>query len=222
MASDDSLLGMIFNSLLKWGKTRHALFSIGGTIGLLLLLAYIFAYQASAFDASDPYNYKPPSPNPSGPDAAIVRTITVSGYANEGATVDEPFDLEGDRIWAMVVTLTFQDEPASRRRFTNEADNFEVTVQFPDGTSDSDSGYATSTNPGEISLYFNWTSEGGKDWTDGDPNGVNSVTVSIECTDAGDQVPFFNPFNLRVIEDGGNDYQLTVFYIYTEDAPAKK
>lgn len=221
MADEDSLIRMIFSALMKWLRTRHALFSIAGTIGLLLLLSYIFAYQASAFPASDVLNYKPPPNNPSGPDDSIERTITVSGYANEGGTVDEDFDLEGDRIWALEVTLTFQDEPAQRRRFTNEADTIEVTLKFPDGTSDSDSASASSTNQGTINMFYNWSEEGGKDWTGGDPNAVNSVTVSIECTVAGDQVPFFNPFDMRTIADGGNDYQLTVFYIYTEDAAAR-
>jgi len=214
MDREDSLFWMIITPLLKWLKTRHAWASISGTFVLLIGLAWLFAYQADAFPTSDPYNAVIPGPRPGAPDDAITEILTVSGYASEGSPVDERFDLLGETIWTMSITFSAIDEPPARNfRFTNEADDFEVTVTLPDGTTETKSDYATDSKMAAIVFTFDWKDDGGIDWSD---DGGNSVLITVDCTDADDHYPFFSPFGSRVIADNGNDYSLEVDYSYTE------
>ncbi len=214
MAREDSLLGLIITPIFKWLKTRHSWISIGGTFILLVGLAWLFAYQADAFPAADPYNAVIPDPHPGIPDDAIQEVLTQQGYAAEGSPIDEPFDLNGKTIWTMRITFSAIDEPPARNlRFTNEADDFQVTVTFPDGTTETKSDYATDSKAAAITFTFDWQEEGGMDWTE---EGGNSVVVTVECTDADDHYPFFSPFDQRTIADNGNDYNLEVDYSYTE------
>ena len=214
MAREDSLIWMVIDSLTKWLKTKNALVAIVGTLILLGGLAWLFSYQVQAFPAQDPYNVGPSSNVGTGPAGAEEETLSQSGTANEGQPTEEPFDLAGDRIWEMEVTFSARDEEASRPRFTNTPDDFTVTVNFPDGTSDERSALVTSTSDQTITFYWNWTEEGGMDWTE---QGGNSITITVDCTNAGDQEPFFTLLHLRDIPDDGNLYSLSVFYVYTEN-----
>lgn len=216
MAREDSIVWMIINGLLKWLKSKNAPIGIVGTIVLLGILAYIFSAQADAFPAADPFNINPPTPDITGPDNAKTEEISVSGYATEGRDNPEHFDLLGETIWGMEVTLTAQDEPNDiRRRFTNAPDSFEVEIVFPDGDSDTLTGSASNSAPMVLTKVYNWTSEGGKSWIDPDTGTGNSVDVRVTCTNAGDQSPLFAPFGFRVTDDDGNQYTLSVFYLYT-------
>jgi hypothetical protein len=220
MPDENSIVGMVLGAIRKWLKTKNAPIAIIGTIGLLIILAWLFSYQAGAFPAADPYNYKPPTPSPGGPSGAEVDTISNSGYAQEGVEIDEPIDLEGERIWEMVVEFTFRDEPdeTMRRRLTNEPDEFEVTIAFPDGTSDTLQGSGGNSAETVLTKSYNWTSEGGKDWRDDEAGTTNRVDITVLCTVAGDQEPLFAPFGFRIVEDRGNNYTLTVEYTYTPEA----
>ena len=218
MFGEDSLLGMVVRGLLKWLKTRHAAYSIVGTIVLFSLLAYIFAMQVNAFPAQNPYNANGSGPDIVVPDNAELDIISVPGYANEGQPIDETFDLLGERIWGMVIELTFQDEPNDvRRRFTNTADTFVVTVNLPDGTSQDVSGSGSNTAAKTLTMALDWTDTGGMDWRDTDTGATNSVDIEVLCDPAGDQTPFFSPFTFRTIADDGNEYTLSVLYIYTPE-----
>lgn len=213
MVNEDSLFGIIIGGLMKWLRTRHALFSIVGTFGLMVALAMLFSYQVEAFPAQDPYNVDPTTISGTGPTNAEYLTETQSGRVNEGQSIDETFDLAGDVIWIMEVALSFTDEDPDRaQRFTNEPDTFEVTVMFPDGESQTKSASGTNTNPGTILFDYNWTGDGGIDWTE---DGGNVVVVTVTCTEAGNQHPLFNPFGFREVEDTGNDYTLSVYYGFT-------
>ncbi len=214
MAREDSLIWMIITPIMKWLKTRHAWASISGTIVLLVVMAYMFAWQAEAFPAADPYNAVIPDPHPGVPDDAIQEVETLNGYASEGSPYDERIDLMGDTVWTMRITFSATDEPPARNfRFTNEADDFELTVTMPDGTSETKTGYATDTNPASIIFTYDWQDDGGMAL---DPSDTNTMLVTVHCTDADDHYPFFSPFNQRVIDDEGNAYTLVVDYSYTE------
>ena len=214
MAREDSLLFMIITPIWKWLKTRHAWISIIGTIVLLGFMAYMFAWQAEAFPAADPYNAVIPDPYPGIPDDATRETETVNGYATEGSPIDERFDLMGTRVWTMVITFAATDEPPTGNvRFTNRPDDFEITVELPDGTTDTKTGSATEANPAAITFTWNWTEDQGMELAEGE---VNSMIVTVHCTDADDHYPFFSPFDRRTRADNGNDYTLMVDYSYTE------
>jgi hypothetical protein len=213
MAREDSLVMIVFDGLLKWLKTRHAMFSILGTFVLMIMLAALFSYQAEAFPAADPFNEGSTTNGGTGPSNAEYLTQTQSGRVSEGQSNDETFDLTGDVIWVMEVALSFTDEDPDRaQRFTNEPDTLEVTIMFPDGESESKSASGTNTNPGTILFNYNWTADGGMDWTE---DGGNNVLVTVTCTEAGNQHPLFNPFGLREVEDTGTDYTISVYHGYT-------
>ena len=204
---------MIITPIRKWLKTRHAWASITGTIVLMAFMAYMFAWQAEAFPAADPYNAVIPDPHPGVPDDAIQEVETTSGYATEGTPDPVRFDLAGTTLWTMRITFSATDEEPTRLRFTNEADDFELEVTLPDGSSETKTGYATDTNPASIVFTYDWQEDGGMPLGDAD---VNSLLVTVHCTNADDQYPFFSPFDQRVIDDDGNAYTLTVDYSYTE------
>lgn len=204
---------IVVDGLLKWLKTRHAMFSIIGTFALMVALAMLFSYQAGAFPAQDPYNVEPTPNGGTGPSNAEYLTQTQSGRVNEGQSVEETFDLAGDVIWIMEVALSFTDEnPDRAQRFINEPDTLEVTIMFPDGESESKSATGTNSNPGTILFNFNWTGDDGIDWSE---DGGNIVSITVTCTEAGNQHPLFNPFGFREVEDTGTDYTLSVYHGYT-------
>ncbi len=212
MAREDSLVWIIGDLLAKWLKTRHAVYSIVGTIALLAALAWLFSYQAQAFPAADPYNVGPITPSGTGPSNAEYATDSLTGTATEGSAIDETFSLQGDVIWVMDVTFTFTDEAPDRtRRFTNEKDSFDVTVTFPDGESQTKSASSLYPNPGELKFNYNWTADDGMEWSPED-----SVIITVELTEAGNQHPLLNPFGFREVEDNQNAYSLSVYYGFTE------
>jgi hypothetical protein len=214
MAREDSLIWMIIIPITKWLKTRHAWASIVGTFILLAFMAYMFAYQAEAFPSADPYNAAPPVPHPGVPDDAIQQVDTLNGYASEGSPLDERVDLLGTKAWTMMIRFVATDEPPTRNfRWTNEPDDFDVTLTMPDGTTETKSATASGSNTATVDFVFDWEEDGGLDIS-GD--GENIFIISIECTDAGDQHPLFSPFGQRDTADLGNAYTLVVDYSYTE------
>lgn len=217
MAREDSLIWMIIDAIMKWVKTRNAWIAIIGTIILFSGLAGLFAYQAEAFPAKNP-NIIPSDPDLVGPDEAEVGMYQETGFAREGVPVEREFDLEGERIYAMAVAVSWLDEPDDTlrsRRYDNKADSFSLTVTLPDGDSKTTTG--TGTNAQEETIVVAWATdwaEEGIDWRDEAQGITNTILVEVECTSAGDQEPFFAPFGYRVIADDGNSYSIGVVYLY--------
>ena len=214
--ADEGVMKMVLGDLLKWVKTPKAWVGIVGTIILFAVLAEIFALQADAFPAKNPFNVNPPGGTPGGPDNAKLATETLNGNAPEGQAIPEEVSLDGSRIWSLRVTLTWQDEANAGRRFTNQADAFELVVALPDGTPKTGTGSGTNTNPGNIVVEWNWTSSGGVNWADSKKGTTNDVSITVTCTSAGDQKPRLSILGLRNRADAGNDYTLVVEYRYTE------
>ena len=207
---------MVFDVLFKWVKTPKAWVGIIGTAVLFVVLAWIFSAQAQAFPAKNPFNAVSPNGNIGGPDNAKLSTETLTGNAPEGQAIPEEVSLVGKRIYSLRVTLTWTDEANAGRRFTNQADNFELAVALPDGTSKSGTGVGTNTNPGKIAIEWNWTSTGGVNWADAKKGTTNDVSITVTCVTAGDQKPRISILGLRDRADAGNDYSLLVEYRYTE------
>lgn len=207
---------MVFNVLFKWVKTPKAWAGIIGTFALFVALALIFSAQAQAFPAKNPFNAVRPNGGIGGPDNANLRTETLTGNAPEGQAIPEEVSLEGKRIYSLRVTLSWTDEPNAGRRFTNQPDNFELSVALPDGTSKKDTGTGTNVNPGEIAIEWNWTTSGGVNWADPKKGTTNDIAITVTCTSAGDQTPRLSILGLRNRADPGNDYTLVVEYRYTD------
>jgi len=207
---------MVFNELFKWVKTPKAWVGIVGTAVLFVILAWIFSAQAQAFPAKNPFNVNPPDGGPGGPDNAKLATETIPGNAPEGQAMPEEVSLEGNRIWSLQVTLTWRDEANSGLRFTNQPDDFELSVALPDGTSKKGNGQGTNVRDGNILIEWNWTSSGGINWADPKKGTTNDIAMTVTCTSAGAQTPRLDILHLRDKADPGNDYTLVVQYRYTE------
>jgi hypothetical protein len=204
MAREDSLLWLIITPIFKWLKTRHSWISIFGTFILLV--------------SGDPFNATPGSGGSTGPDNSLEDTIPYSGYVREGPSnaVPERFDLNGTRIWTIEVRFTAMDEPPARQfRFTNEADDFVVTVTLPDGREVEGSDHTNYGTNKEAAIIFDFDFNDDGGW-DTSEEGGNIVMVNVECTTADDHYPFFSPFNTRTIADDGNNYEIAVRYSYDE------
>jgi len=207
---------MVFNVLFKWVKTPKAWAGIIGTFVLLVVLAWIFSAQAQAFPAKNPFNAVSPNGDIGGPSNAKLATETLPGNAPEGQAILEKVSLDGKRIYSLRVTLTWTDEPNAGRRFTNQPDNFELSVALPDGTSKKGTGTGTNVNPGKIAIEWNWTTSGGVNWADPKKGTTNDIAITVTCTSAGDQTPRLDILHLRNKADPGNDYALIVEYRYTD------
>jgi len=214
---DWSLAKSILRFLGKWMKTRKAWVGIGGTFILFILLAGIFSYQAGAFPAKNPYNYIKPNGGIGALEGAENGSASISDYAAEGTPMEDTVELNGTVVFRLKVTVEWTDEPnagPSGRRLVNQADQFEVEVTLPDGQTETKQGSGTNSAPGIITLSYDWVSTGGMALGDTKLGTTNSVDVKVTCTDAGDQTPRFSPFGFRNRADGGNDYTLTVEYLY--------
>ncbi len=207
----------ILAPLLKWLKTPKAWVGIVGTIVLFAGLGVIFSMQAEAFPAKNPWNAAPPNGGIDPWAGTEKDTVTLSDYAAEGQSQENPMSLEGERIFLLRATLTWRDEAnagITGRRLTNQPDVFEMEVQLPDGKTTTKEASGSNTSPGSIVIEFNWTSEGGVTWADPKAGTTNDITIVVTCTNAGDQTTRFDPFGFRNREDGGNDYTLVVEYVY--------
>jgi len=214
MRVDEGLVSTILAWLRAWLRTPKAWVGIVGTLILMVMLGGIFSYQAGAFPAKNPYNVNPPSPWPGIPADALVEIQDLSSYATEGQAIEEQVPLQGTRLYAIVVELSFLDEPNAGRRFTNTADTLEIVVGLPDGTSKSASATGTNVAGGEALLTWDWTSGGGIPWGSTVGGGSTEISVKVTCTEAGDQEPRIDITHLRDRADGGNDYALLVGYIF--------
>ncbi len=217
---DLSLAKNILKYLGKWIKTRKAWTGIGGTIILFLFLAGIFSYQAGAFPAKNPYNYVKPDGGIGALEGAENGSESITDYAAEGTPMEDTFELNGTKVYRLKVTLTWTDEPnagPSGRRLVNQPDTFEVEVALPDGKTETKQGSGSNSAPGTITLSYDWVSTGGLPLGDTKLGTLNAVGVVVTCTNAGDQTPRFSPFGFRNRADGGNDYTLTVDYLYSPE-----
>ncbi len=209
---------MLINYLLTWFKTPRSWIAIGGTVLLIIVLGMVFSYQADAFPSANPFNVSPPSPNPFIPPGAVLDRHSWSDSAVEGTpgNTDE-FPLMGDLIYTLKVELKWTDEPDAGRRFTNQADRFELTVELPDGETKTDEAQGTNAEEGVATVEWNWTADGGANWADDDAGITNDITITVRCVTAGDQRPLLSILGFRERADDGNSYTVYIEHVYFEE-----
>jgi hypothetical protein len=100
------------------------------------------------------------------------------------------------RVLSIDARLTWTDEAATNRRYTNRPDTLNLELRMPDGTSlavdEGDTGSVTVT------------------WSADVPVLMDSFAARVTAVSCGDQVPIVNLLGLRARADGGNDFSLTV------------
>jgi hypothetical protein len=218
MDREDSLVWMIIDYLLKWIKTPRSWVALGGTFLLIIVLGIVFSYQAGAFPSANPFNVSPPSQTPYIPDGAVLDTHSWNDQAVEGApgNTDE-YPLLGDRIYTLKVELKWTDEADAGRRFTNQPDRFELTVELPDGESKTEEAQGTNAAEGVATVDWNWTADGGANWADDEAGITNDITITVRCITAGDQRPLLSVLGFRERADDGNAYSVYIEYVYFEE-----
>jgi hypothetical protein len=97
------------------------------------------------------------------------------------------------------IDLTWTDEPNANFRYRNEPDSFTLSIVDDEG-SELDSGSGSS---GSISLSWERNNET-----------AGNLTVAVELTETGDQIPTVNLFGIRVIADDGNAFDLRIVCVY--------
>lgn len=148
-------------------------------------------------------------------------SFTVDDFLAEGANlnVDAFSDIDMDMDTTVIfiheasVTLTWTDEPDANVLFTNQPDEFTVSIE-DNNAMDSDQDTGANPRNGQGSLSASWSSGdswlvlGNTDLVDwGDADVLESVllTARVDMDSAGDQEA-----RLRTIPDPGNDFTLQV------------
>jgi len=133
----------------------------------------------------------------------VTATIDLEGSAAEGQSESKEVNIEEAKVISVTFTLRWTDEPDADGRHSNTPDTLGIDADSAFG-SDGDEG-----SNGELSLSFvapekkPWDMRG-KPWN-----------ITITAVNCGDQEPLIpDPIGFRTIVDGGNDYQLTVDYVF--------
>jgi MFS family permease len=142
----------------------------------------------------------------------LSMTTALSGYADEGGSVEETIPDPGNATW-ITATLTWNDESV-RRPLDNRPDTFTLTIIDQEGNE-----LADSNSNGNIELRMNvtWVEDENSDEEQNPPTGP--FTIIVTCDDA-DEI--FGPLGvLARSQDVGNDWDLsvTVDYLVESQAP---
>jgi hypothetical protein len=199
----------------NWGKMSTANYAVVGVAALLILVSLAGGFTVKAKETSSSEF------NPTGGDDYVDlselsderRTFTFNDYAAEGAS--RPFLWQPDGIWfikRMEMVVTWTDESPFFRH-ENLPDTFEGLISAGTGEEVVGNGSSqTSTLAGELRCsiefdnYILMTSVPGLELP---PEVVvSNMTVSITCTNAGDQVPIGTGF--LEFADDGNSFAATL------------
>lgn len=141
--------------------------------------------------------------------------ISLSGSLNEGQESLESIEIDAENIISATFILTWTDEPDATGpgAYQNQPDSFDIEVESPDPEKGGNSGGANPQGgEGMILVIIEFD-------PDVDPylNGTGEYTVTITCTNAGNQEPQFSIIGIRDQEDSGNDWGLAVEYEYYQE-----
>ncbi|MEM2870238.1 MAG: hypothetical protein QW379_07465 [Thermoplasmata archaeon] len=148
---------------------------------------------------------------PGGKKAELTSVQTsFAGQGSENSETQFSVVINDTNLVEVIVTLTWQDEAASRIGLTNEPDTLGVTVSSPEGESRSDSG-----NSGSVSVRFAFNVTEDTALKKPSKRGMGTWDVVVEVGACGDQEPFIpDPLGLRTVADTGNAFTLTIVYNY--------
>jgi MFS family permease len=136
--------------------------------------------------------------------------ITTSGQSNEGEDKIETNEIKEENVKSVPFPLTWEDEPNSDSRHTNEPDEFTLTVESPDGENpDPESGANPQGGQGSLSITITHDP-----YIDPFLNGTGFYNITITCDNCGDQVLFRPSAGLQDEADNSNSWELAIEYEY--------
>jgi MFS family permease len=171
---------------------------------ILIPIVLITTFGMPRYNFIDPYedDEEPPPP-------ILVEAFmegTENGNTNEFQTSDVTFALEEEQeklVWVNC-TLTWQDEPTTYRRGTNDPDAFMVRIIAPNGQTVDESSLSTTE---QVSASFNL------DYTEADfeDNYLGIWTIRVEAGECGDD---HGPLGFLITADDGNTWTLEYKFTY--------
>jgi MFS family permease len=136
--------------------------------------------------------------------------IIISGQSNEGEDTMESSEIKEENVNSITFTLTWEDEPDSDPRYTNEPDEFTLAIEGPDGKKpDPESGANPQGGQGSLSITITHDP-----YIDPFLNGTGNYNITITCGPCGDQVLFRPSVGLQDEADNGNTWELAIEYEY--------
>lgn len=200
------------------------LLSTATFIAVSLILAGIFAYQASGngidknrimkyADANAMAKSLESKQQREAAGASIVSDTvdTINKHVDENSEDTTTVTLDKYDMVNVTFKLSWTDEKPSKARYTNQPDKLGISVTPPTGETKSVPPAPNDANgQGSAEVSFTIKSEDMEkmkgDWK-----------VTVEAGDCGDQEPMFSLLQLRAIADTGNDYTVEVIVDhYTE------
>jgi hypothetical protein len=160
----------------------------------------------------------PPPPPPGGGGSFELKTVTqtVTGSGTENSEKEHGMSICVTNLVTFSVSLSWQDEGASRPGLTNQPDELGVTVASPAGESRSDK---QSASKGSVKVDFAFPVTNKTAASKTSRAGMGPWTIMVEIGPCGDQTPLVpDPLGLRTVADGGNAYTLEITYTYYEKA----
>jgi hypothetical protein len=141
---------------------------------------------------------------------------TVTGSGSENTEKEHGMSICVTNLVTFSVSLSWQDEGASRPGLTNQPDELGVTVASPAGESKSD---MQSASQGSVKVDFSFPVTNKTAASKTSRAGMGPWTVMVEIGACGDQTPLVpDPFGLRTVADAGNAYTLEITYTFYEKA----
>ncbi len=132
-----------------------------------------------------------------------AETLAFDGDASENSQDEVLIDIGEENVKSISFTLTWTDEPADTG-FINEADEFSLSVETPNGTLYESESSTSSSGKITVPISFNPESPIFEE-------GTGTYTVTVICGDCGDQHSM-GPLGLIIRTDNGNTWDLSVDY----------
>jgi MFS family permease len=136
--------------------------------------------------------------------------IIIPGESSEGEEQIETSEIKEENVKSITFTLTWEDEPNSDTRHTNEPDEFTLAVESPDGE-DHDPKSGTNPQGGQGSISITITFD---PYIDPFLNGTGLYNMTISCDFCGDQLLWRPSAGAQDEVDDSNAWELSIEYEY--------
>ena len=146
-------------------------------------------------------------------DLISIKGDQIIGSLNENTPTTIQEGIEEDNIKSVKFTLTWTDEPNLDARYENQADEFTLEIDSPDGGKH---GPQSGTNPiggqGSISITTSYNP-----YIDPYLNGTGSYNITITCGNCGDQELWRPSIGLQDQPDNSNSWELLIEHDYYKE-----
>jgi len=203
-----------------WFETQENKWKTGlvGMIFITVILALVFNHEANAIQVIDEETLKQLTEQMSvggritdWSEFSVTNIIldSIEGHSNENSEDDYYIEITHPNVLEVTATLTWQDEPDNGARYSNEPDEFSISITPPNGT-----GVTSDTQSnGRVSVEISFIPQN-------DPyfNGTGEYIITVQCHICGDQTLRRPSIGFFDVDDTGNDWTLEIGYTYYREA----